>query len=121
MLARHMQLLQRHDERRGSALLAALRLRQQGLQELARRHGRAQRALQQRAHERLDALQARLQALDPQRVLARGYAWVTDVQGRPIVSARGLSAGQQVRAVWADGEARATLDEVRTGTADAGR
>jgi exodeoxyribonuclease VII large subunit len=68
-----------------------------------RRAGEAQR-LQERAR--------RLQALDPQRVLQRGYAWVEAADGRPVLSVRALSAGQAVRAVWADGRARATIEEI---------
>ncbi|MEW6705493.1 MAG: exodeoxyribonuclease VII large subunit [Pseudomonadota bacterium] len=111
-LDRHVQLLQRHDERRRGALLAALRLQQRGLQDLAQRQLRAQQVQRVRAAERIEALQARLQALDPKRVLARGYAWVSDLEGRPVMSVSGLSAGEQVKAVWADGEALASVLEV---------
>jgi exodeoxyribonuclease VII large subunit len=52
---------------------------------------------------------ARLQALNPQQVLQRGYAWVEDAQGRAVVSSRALQAGQTVRAVWADGAAQAQV------------
>ncbi len=55
---------------------------------------------------RLQALEARLSALDPQRVLARGYAWLDDGQGRALTSVAQLSAGQSVHAVLADGEAQ---------------
>lgn len=64
--------------------------------------------------ERLDAWRARLQALDPRRVLQRGYAWVETEAGRPIVSAGSLCEGQRVRAVWADGRARARIEGVET-------
>jgi exodeoxyribonuclease VII large subunit len=52
---------------------------------------------------RLDALGARLQALDPSRVLARGYAFVLDAQRRPVVSAHGTRAGQALELQWHDG------------------
>ncbi len=68
-----------------------------------------------RQYDRLDAQAARLQALDPSRVLARGYAWVEDEQGRAIVSSRSLAAGQGLRAVWADGAAKARVTEVEPG------
>ena len=54
---------------------------------------------------------------DPERVLHRGYAWVEDAAGRPIVSAAGLQAGDTVRAVWADGRANATLTRVEAAEA----
>jgi exodeoxyribonuclease VII large subunit len=66
----------------------------------------------QRAAARLESTAARLQALDPKQVLKRGYAWVEDAAGRPVVSALGLRPGEQVQAVWADGRARAELIEV---------
>ncbi|MDE2614488.1 MAG: exodeoxyribonuclease VII large subunit [Burkholderiales bacterium] len=66
----------------------------------------------QRRRAALDALGARLAAEDPARVLARGYAWVEDGDGRPVVSAGALVPGAEVRAVWADGQARAEVLEV---------
>ncbi|MDO8419385.1 MAG: hypothetical protein Q7S90_05050, partial [Rubrivivax sp.] len=54
----------------------------------------------------------RLQAHDPHRVLQRGYAWVESADGRPVVSALALHPGQAVRAVWADGSARAEVLDV---------
>ena len=63
----------------------------------------------QRHSMRLAAAQDRLQAHDPRRVLQRGYAWVESSDGRPVLSAAALHAGQQVRAVWADGHARAEV------------
>ncbi len=54
----------------------------------------------------------RMQALNPEQVLQRGYAWVEDAQGRAVVSSRSLQAGQSVRAVWADGAAQAQVVSV---------
>jgi exodeoxyribonuclease VII large subunit len=69
---------------------------------------RARRAvsvcLTARGH-RLAALEARLQALDPQRVLERGYAWLSDESGRAVQSVAQLSPGQNLQAVLADGAA----------------
>ncbi len=103
---------QRLDER-GARLLRALQTRLQSQaeapRELARRLGRAVAVQLQRQALLLDAAQGRLQAQDPQRVLQRGYAWVESADGRPVVSAHALVPGQQVRAVWADGQARAEV------------
>lgn len=77
---------------------------------------RLHRALQaqlQRCALQVGATQERLKALDPQRVLQRGYAWVEAADGRPVVSARALHAGQSVRAVWADGQAQAQIVRVQ--------
>jgi exodeoxyribonuclease VII large subunit len=113
VLARHGQSLVAHDRRLRHALLGAVRLRTQRQEDVARRLQRAASSRLARAEERLQSLQARLRALDPKRVLSRGYAWISDEQGRAVVSVRGLAAGQQVTAVWADGQASAELTEVR--------
>jgi exodeoxyribonuclease VII large subunit len=88
---------------------------------LPRLHQRLQRVMRlavQQQHRRVQASSLTLQAHDPQRVLRRGYAWVEAVgganAGRPVLSAQGLQAGQQLRAVWADGRALATVNEVET-------
>ena len=62
----------------------------------------------------LAGAQDRLQAHDPRRVLQRGYAWVEAADGRPVVSALALRPGQTVRAVWADGRARAEVLDVES-------
>lgn len=104
--------------------LAALepRLRQALAVQLARQGqtpvllaARLQRALAvqlQRASARVAAAGERLDALDPQRVLHRGYAWIEGADGRPVLSANDLLVGEQVQAVWADGRARAEVLEV---------
>jgi exodeoxyribonuclease VII large subunit len=109
---RHGHLLQAHDQRRRAALVAALQQAQRRQQDLAQRLGRAAGARLGRATAQLDLLESRLHALDPRRVLARGYAWVTDAQGQPVLSVRGLQAGEAVRAVWADGHATARVLDV---------
>jgi exodeoxyribonuclease VII large subunit len=110
-LARHGHVLDRHDARRRAAWAAARAAGDRRLQQAGERLQRAQRLRLQRAHERLDALQHRLQALDPRRVLARGYAWITDESQQPVLSVTRLQAGQALRAVWSDGEA---LTEVKS-------
>ncbi|MED5619032.1 exodeoxyribonuclease VII large subunit [Ideonella sp. BN130291] len=112
-LARHAHALRAQDERRRTALATALRLQQRSQQELAGRLLRGGRSQQRRASAWLDALQARLEALDPSRVLARGYAWVTDAGGLPLVSAQQVQPGQTLQAVWADGQATAQVLDVQ--------
>jgi exodeoxyribonuclease VII large subunit len=113
VLTAHARRLDALDERRRAASVASLRAQGDAQQALA---GRLQRALAQRlqraAHAQALAA-SRLQALDPSRVLARGYAWVADATGRPLVSARALHPGQQVQAVWADGRASAEVLQVQ--------
>lgn len=75
-------------------------------EQLAQRLHRAMAMQVQRQNLRLGAAQERLQALDPHRVLQRGYAWVESADGRPVLSSHALRQGQAVRAVWADGRAQ---------------
>jgi exodeoxyribonuclease VII large subunit len=53
--------------------------------------------------ERLDRHAAHLRLLDPALVLQRGYAWLTDAQGRAITSAQQAEEGARVSAQLADG------------------
>jgi exodeoxyribonuclease VII large subunit len=68
-------------------------------------------ALASRAQQ-LAALEARLQALDPQRVLERGYAWLADGSGRAVQSVRQMAPGDTLQAVLADGSAHVTVRDV---------
>ena len=52
---------------------------------------------------RLDAAALRLGLLDPSLVLARGYAWLTDAQGRGVDSVQGIQPGQLLHAQLHDG------------------
>jgi len=53
----------------------------------------------------------RLRALDPQNVLRRGYAWLTDEADRAIVSVRALEPGRRIKAVLSDGLVGATVTD----------
>jgi exodeoxyribonuclease VII large subunit len=65
--------------------------------------------------QRLHATNGRLQALNPQQVLARGYAWLADDAGRAVVSARQLVQGAELHAVLADGVAQVRVGGVKLG------
>jgi exodeoxyribonuclease VII large subunit len=67
----------------------------------------------QSERERLDRAGLRLQAVDPHRVLRRGYAWLSDTEGHAITSAQGLLAGQPVRATLSDGAVDLTVTQQR--------
>jgi exodeoxyribonuclease VII large subunit len=93
-------------QRWGQALPRRLELQHQRLNHLAQREATALQACMQLPARRLDALAARLQSLDPQHVLARGYAWLDDGAGEAITSVQGLPPGREVRAVLVDGSAQ---------------
>lgn len=67
---------------------------------------RLSRAVSQRrtqTRHQVDALQNRLHALDPQRVLERGYAWLSDANGHAITKASQAAIGSSLDVVLADG------------------
>ncbi len=114
--ARRLEREVQHVEALGHRLVQALRplleARARPFEFAALRLARAA-ALRLQAHRgRVEALAARLEGVDPRRVLARGYAWVEDGAGRPVTSVRALHTGQRVTAVWADGQAQAEVVEV---------
>ncbi len=104
-LARQRRALALLEQRAAQAPARRVEMQAQRLNHLAERRERALREAARREATRLDALHARLQALDPQHVLARGYAWLDDGQGHAITSVAALDPGRQVQAVLADGSA----------------
>ena len=114
-LLQQRQRLDELDRRRERAFAVGREHQAQQLQRLAQRGGRALHGQLQRLQLRLLAAAQALQAHDPRRVLQRGYAWVETDVGQPVVSARGLQAGQTIRAVWADGRALAEVKAVEPG------
>lgn len=83
--------------------LASLAQKRRDLQPLRRDlPNRLQRGLEH-TRENLARACLRLDLLDPQLVLQRGYAWLTDEEGRTITSPDQVRAGQTVRATVAQG------------------
>ncbi|MCV2354154.1 exodeoxyribonuclease VII large subunit [Paucibacter sp. B2R-40] len=106
MLARQRRHLALLAQRWAQALPKVQAMQMQRLAHLEQRVRRAAPVLMSQQDQRLAGLQARLAALDPKRVLARGYAWLDDGQGRALTSIQQLVVGEQVHAVLADGEAQ---------------
>ncbi|MFO8098776.1 MAG: exodeoxyribonuclease VII large subunit [Salinibacter sp.] len=75
---------------------------QQHLDRLADRLNRAGAQVLDRAQTRLERLQGRLAAVDPEQPLRRGYAYPTR-NGAPVASAQALHAGDEVRLRFLDG------------------
>ncbi len=112
VLAPHLQKLLHLRQRLQRALAARQARLAEPLGPLSARLARALQVEVQRHRLQLGGVQARLQAQDPAQVLRRGYAWVESADGRPVVSAAHLVSGQQVKAVWADGQALAQVLQV---------
>ncbi len=100
--------------RLGQSLRQQLPRQRLAQQVLSQRLLRAARVTLAQQAQRQASWQARLQALDPTRVLQRGYAWVESADGRPVLSARALSVGQVVQAVWSDGRAQAEVQKLES-------
>ena len=77
----------------------------QTLMHTATRWQRARDGGEQRRGGRLDALAARLELLDPQRVLSRGYARLETGSGQGVIAPSQLRTGQRLRVSLARGGA----------------
>lgn len=118
-LARPTQGMRRRQER--LTLLAhrladhlprALSVRRVALDGRATRLGHLPAARTTAGRQRLAALESRLRALDPSQVLARGFAWLTDADGAPVMSVDRLADGDRLTAVLYDGTADVHVVEV---------
>ena len=69
-----------------------------------------------RARAELNQLSVKLRALDPSAVLERGYAILTDENGRAISGVTSMQAGDHVAIRMHDGTADAKIDQVRLET-----
>jgi exodeoxyribonuclease VII large subunit len=112
VLARNLNDLQRVEARLNKALREPVQSAQVALQRRSSRLMAAQTAHVARAHRRWQELHARIQAQDPSAVLQRGYAWVSDAQGRPLTSVSQAQLGDRLTAVWHDGRAEVAVEAV---------
>ena len=83
--------------------LFSIKQSQQGVVQLQNRLPEAFKRDLVRKDDRLQRAQVRLSLLDPQLVLKRGYAWLTDADGETISSVKQAIPGQFVQATLADG------------------
>ena len=120
LLAQQSARLDALQTRLRQALRQAIDSAQRRQGDLALRLGAAQRQQRQRQAEQLARMALRLAANDPQRVLARGYAWLADGSGRPVTQAAGLLPGARLNAQWADGRAAVQVLHVTPGLAGSG-
>jgi exodeoxyribonuclease VII large subunit len=88
------------------------RLREQQANQARHLRAATQYALH-RHDARLVAVQQHLQHLDPQQVLARGYSLVRDAQGNIVVSSARIALGEKLDITFAQGGARAVVQEKR--------
>jgi exodeoxyribonuclease VII large subunit len=79
---------------------------------LRQRLVRAMHVALERREARLEGLRAHLQHLDPRQVLERGYSIVTGADGGIVRAAQQLAVGESVGLEFAQGSARAQVQEV---------
>ena len=107
-----MQLARLAQRMRHGVLLKLQRLAQSQKALEADFPQKMQRRLVQQA-ERLDRAALRLELLDPRLVLQRGYALLTDTEGRAVTSVRQAQPGDALRATLADGVVDVTVAQPR--------
>ena len=111
------QALARAQEGLGARLARAgeraVNARREGHQSLGARFVRAAERTLGRHGDALRRHEQALANLDPQRVLERGYTLLESADGRALVSASALQAGQDVVAVLHDGRAELRVEQVR--------
>lgn len=112
LLSRQGQALSLLEHRMLSACQARVRRARQQLPHLQDRMMRAVSVQQSRQAQAVQAWDARLSALNPHKVLERGFSWLTDDAGQPITRARQAHAGGKVTGVLADGLLRMNITDV---------
>lgn len=112
MLSGQEQGLSLLEHRMLSACQARVRRARQQLPHQQERMTRAVSVQQSRQMHSLQSWEARLSALNPHKVLERGFAWLTDDTGQPITGARQAQVGTGVTGVLADGLLRMSITEV---------
>jgi exodeoxyribonuclease VII large subunit len=125
-LARPAQMLGEHKarlgllaHRLGVVCHARLQWERQAMPGWAARLGRAAAQQQWRSRQLCGSWEARLQALDPRRVLERGYAWLSDEHGQPLTRAGQARPDQPLSGVLADGVLQLRVTAVQVDQVDA--
>ena len=111
-LARELAALERHRGRAEELGTRAATRATAVLDGAERRLSSAGGRLARAESRRLEASEARLRALDPARVLERGYTITRDRDGQVVKRVASLSAGDRLVTEFADGDARSVVDEI---------
>ncbi len=94
------------------AMRSILNREQLRLQSLGTEFPREMAGSLQRSRQQIERAQLRLELLDPKLVLQRGYAWVTDGEGRAMTRVQDLVLGQKLRLHLSQGHAGVTVSEL---------
>lgn len=112
-LQRRRHLLAMTGARLARAPLAALQASQSAQASAARSMVHAVALSRRNAESRLASLEARLGSVDPDQVLARGYALLTAVDGHAVTSVAQMAPGEVVQARLHDGAASMRVESAR--------
>ena len=63
------------------------------------------------AQARLQMAEARIEASSPDKILRRGYTYIT-IDGKPVTSAAQLTKGQKITTIFRDGSATSTVEDI---------
>ena len=63
------------------------------------------------ADARLKMAEARIEASSPDKILRRGYTYIT-IDGKPVTSAAQLKPGQKITTIFRDGSATSTVEDI---------
>lgn len=119
IIGQHHQALGLLEHRMLAACQERVRRSRQHLPQLQQRLVRAVAVQQSRQQHSLQAWDARLGALNPHKVLERGFAWLTDDTGAPMTRAAQAGENAQVRGVMADGVLHMRVTQVELDAASA--
>ncbi|MCT9813045.1 exodeoxyribonuclease VII large subunit [Acidovorax sp. Be4] len=112
-LHRNQQQLARSAQRLRHAMQLALQQRRQQQQQLARQMPQGLERGLEWQQRRLERAALRLELLDPRQALQRGYALLTDAQGRAVTRVAQARPGDALRASLSDGDIDVTVTQPR--------
>ena len=112
-LTRQRADLRAHQQALQHALASALKSRERQVSDIQGKFAAAVKASRSDRSAQLDRARVRLELLNPDHILNRGYAWLADAEGRALTSAAQVRTGQHVRATLMDGEIDLTVSAPR--------
>ncbi len=111
-LAKQRQALQSHSQHLKFAVKGQVAREKQQLASQQTLWPNQLKAALSRLKERLQRSERGLALLDPQLVLQRGYAWVTDEAGQTVASTKKMTLGQALQVQLSQGQAAVTVQKL---------
>ena len=111
-LANQRQELQSHSQHLKFAVKGQVAMEKQRLASMQSLWPNQLKSAVSRFEERLKRSERGLALLDPQLVLQRGYAWVTDEAGYTVTSTKNVTLGQALQVQLSQGQAAVTVQKL---------